>query len=73
VTKNITHAHMLASQPNTLPAVPAPALKYARQATAWSAASSDLYTSSRTLYGLALQGNAPRWFAKTTCWPAGGD
>ncbi|GAA5876887.1 hypothetical protein JCM3774_000799 [Rhodotorula dairenensis] len=36
--------------------------------SAWSAASSDLYTSSRTLYGLALQGNAPRWFAKTTSW-----
>ncbi|KZV99056.1 amino acid permease [Exidia glandulosa HHB12029] len=34
--------------------------------SAWSAASSDLYTSSRALYGLALAGNAPRIFSKTT-------
>lgn len=34
--------------------------------SAWSAASSDLYTSSRALYGLALAGNAPRFFAFTT-------
>ncbi|EIN13541.1 amino acid permease [Punctularia strigosozonata HHB-11173 SS5] len=34
--------------------------------SAWSAASSDLYTSSRALYGLALAGNAPRIFLKTT-------
>jgi len=34
--------------------------------SAWSAASSDLYTSSRALYGLALAGNAPKFFAKTT-------
>ncbi|KAG8849716.1 hypothetical protein FRB96_000656 [Tulasnella sp. 330] len=33
---------------------------------AWSAASSDLYTSSRALYGLALTGNAPRIFTKTS-------
>ncbi|KAF5339037.1 hypothetical protein D9758_014105 [Tetrapyrgos nigripes] len=33
--------------------------------SAWSAASSDLYTSSRALYGLALAGNAPKIFAKT--------
>lgn len=33
--------------------------------SAWSAASSDLYTSSRALYGLAISGNAPRIF-KTT-------
>ncbi|KAI0094677.1 amino acid permease [Irpex rosettiformis] len=31
--------------------------------SAWSAASSDLYTSSRALYGLAKVGNAPRIFA----------
>ncbi|GAA5896954.1 hypothetical protein JCM6882_007315 [Rhodosporidiobolus microsporus] len=36
--------------------------------SAWSAASSDLYTSSRALYGLALQGNAPRVFARTNSW-----
>ncbi|KAI5477898.1 amino acid transmembrane transporter [Pseudohyphozyma bogoriensis] len=36
--------------------------------SAWSAASSDLYTSSRALYGLAINGNAPRVFAKTTNW-----
>ncbi|KAH9082039.1 amino acid permease/ SLC12A domain-containing protein [Lactarius deliciosus] len=35
--------------------------------SAWSAASSDLYTSSRALYGLALQvaGNAPAIFKKS--------
>ncbi|KAK0541628.1 hypothetical protein OC844_008028, partial [Tilletia horrida] len=33
--------------------------------SATSAASSDLYTSSRALYSLALAGNAPRIFAKT--------
>ncbi|GAA5876077.1 hypothetical protein JCM1840_002763 [Sporobolomyces johnsonii] len=33
--------------------------------SAWSAASSDLYTSSRALYGLALNGSAPRIFART--------
>ncbi|KAG6911819.1 hypothetical protein DXG01_000066 [Tephrocybe rancida] len=34
--------------------------------SAWSAASSDLYTSSRALYGLAQAGNAPRIFLKTS-------
>jgi amino acid transporter len=34
--------------------------------SAWSAASSDLYTSSRALYGLAAVGNAPRIFMKTS-------
>ncbi|KZT21651.1 hypothetical protein NEOLEDRAFT_732646 [Neolentinus lepideus HHB14362 ss-1] len=34
--------------------------------SAWSAASSDLYTSSRALYGLAMAGNAPRIFMKTS-------
>ncbi|KAG6845971.1 hypothetical protein H0H87_011019 [Tephrocybe sp. NHM501043] len=34
--------------------------------SAWSAASSDLYTSSRALYGLAKSGNAPRIFLKTS-------
>ncbi|KAH9944440.1 amino acid permease [Epithele typhae] len=34
--------------------------------SAWSAASSDLYTSSRALYGLALSGNAPKIFTKVT-------
>ncbi|KAH8999013.1 amino acid permease/ SLC12A domain-containing protein [Lactarius hatsudake] len=33
--------------------------------SAWSAASSDLYTSSRALYDLALAGNAPAIFKKT--------
>ncbi|KAJ6510097.1 amino acid permease, partial [Mycena vitilis] len=32
--------------------------------SAWSAGSSDLYTSSRALYGLAAAGNAPRIFMK---------
>jgi amino acid transporter len=34
--------------------------------SAWSAASSDLYTSSRALYGLAISGNAPSIFARTS-------
>ncbi|KAF9056359.1 amino acid permease/ SLC12A domain-containing protein [Panaeolus papilionaceus] len=34
--------------------------------SAWSAASSDLYTSSRGLYGLAVAGNAPKIFLKTS-------
>jgi len=33
--------------------------------SAWSAGSSDLYTSSRALYGLARIGQAPKVFAKT--------
>ncbi|BGP45246.1 hypothetical protein JCM10450v2_001063 [Rhodotorula kratochvilovae] len=36
--------------------------------SAWSAASSDMYTASRALYGLAIQGNAPRIFSRTTSW-----
>ncbi|KIK04264.1 hypothetical protein K443DRAFT_424867 [Laccaria amethystina LaAM-08-1] len=34
--------------------------------SAWSAASSDLYTSSRALYGLANSGNAPKIFLKAS-------
>lgn len=34
--------------------------------SAWSAASSDLYTSSRALYGLAVSNNAPAFFLKTS-------
>lgn len=34
--------------------------------SAWSAASSDLYTSSRAVYGLALVGNAPQVLRYTT-------
>jgi len=34
--------------------------------SAWSAASSDLYTSSRALYGLSLSRNAPRIFSRTS-------
>ncbi|KAI0644691.1 amino acid permease [Trametes meyenii] len=34
--------------------------------SAWSAANSDLYGSSRALYGLALNGNAPKVFLKVT-------
>jgi amino acid transporter len=34
--------------------------------SAWSAASSDLYTSSRALYGLALAGNAPKFFTRVS-------
>ncbi|KAF9454882.1 hypothetical protein P691DRAFT_799885 [Macrolepiota fuliginosa MF-IS2] len=33
--------------------------------SAWSAASSDLYTSSRAIYGLSLSGNAPKIFRRT--------
>ena len=34
--------------------------------SAWSAASSDLYTSSRALYGLSISGNAPKIFSRLT-------
>ncbi|KAG1878439.1 amino acid permease/ SLC12A domain-containing protein [Suillus tomentosus] len=34
--------------------------------SAWSAASSDLYTASRAIYGLAISGNAPKVFLKTS-------
>ncbi|WVQ80549.1 hypothetical protein IAT38_002654 [Cryptococcus sp. DSM 104549] len=34
--------------------------------SAWSAASSDLFTSSRAIYGLALTKQAPKIFARTT-------
>lgn len=34
--------------------------------SAWSASSSDLYLSSRGLYGLALTGNAPKVFLRTS-------
>lgn len=34
--------------------------------SAWSAASSDLFTSSRALFGLAINGQAPKFFARTT-------
>jgi len=34
--------------------------------SAWSAASSDLFTSSRALYGLSLAGNAPKFFSKVS-------
>jgi amino acid transporter len=34
--------------------------------SAWSAASSDMFTSSRALFGLAVSGSAPKIFAKTT-------
>ncbi|KAK8858447.1 hypothetical protein IAR55_002674 [Kwoniella newhampshirensis] len=34
--------------------------------SAWSAASSDLFTSSRAIYGLALTHQAPKIFARTT-------
>ncbi|KAA1468647.1 amino acid permease [Dentipellis sp. KUC8613] len=33
--------------------------------SAWSAASSDMFTSSRALYGLAVSGNAPAIFKRT--------
>ncbi|KAK8864114.1 hypothetical protein IAR55_001360 [Kwoniella newhampshirensis] len=34
--------------------------------SAWSAANTGVYTSSRMMYGMALRGQAPRIFAKTT-------
>ncbi|CAH7666656.1 amino acid permease/ SLC12A domain-containing protein [Phakopsora pachyrhizi] len=34
----------------------------------WSAGSSNVYISSRTLYSLARSGNAPKFFRKTTSW-----
>ncbi|KAL8280450.1 hypothetical protein RQP46_007098 [Phenoliferia psychrophenolica] len=36
--------------------------------SAWSAGSSDMYTSSRALYGLALNGNAPKALKKVNSW-----
>lgn len=36
--------------------------------SAWSAASSDLYTSSRALYGLAINGNAPAVCTRVSSW-----
>lgn len=48
----------------TLPSV----INAALLTSAWSAASSDMYTSSRALYGLALAGNAPSVFKRTTSW-----
>lgn len=36
--------------------------------SAWSAASSDMYSSSRALYGLSLAGNAPKIFSHTNSW-----
>ncbi|SAM05048.1 hypothetical protein [Absidia glauca] len=34
--------------------------------SAWSAASSDLYTSSRALFGLSVAGNAPKIFSRVS-------
>ncbi|CAH7689730.1 amino acid permease/ SLC12A domain-containing protein [Phakopsora pachyrhizi] len=48
----------------TLPSI----INAALLSSAWSAASSDMYTSSRALHGLALAGNAPAIFKKTTSW-----
>ncbi|KAI7952871.1 hypothetical protein MJO29_008502 [Puccinia striiformis f. sp. tritici] len=48
----------------TLPSI----INAALLSSAWSAASSDMYTSSRALYGLALAGNAPAVFKRTTTW-----
>ncbi|KIP01622.1 hypothetical protein PHLGIDRAFT_96848 [Phlebiopsis gigantea 11061_1 CR5-6] len=36
--------------------------------SAWSAASSDVYSSSRALYGLAVNNNAPRIFMRVNRW-----
>ncbi|PLW05859.1 hypothetical protein PCANC_13980 [Puccinia coronata f. sp. avenae] len=36
--------------------------------SAWSAASSNMYTSSRALYALAIAGNAPAIFKRTNRW-----
>ncbi|GAA6004169.1 hypothetical protein JCM10207_002464 [Rhodosporidiobolus poonsookiae] len=36
--------------------------------SAWSAASSDLYTSSRALYALSINGQAPRILRRTNRW-----
>ena len=50
-----------------VPALPS-IINAALLTSAWSAASSDLYTSSRALYGMAITGSAPRIFDKTTRW-----
>ncbi|PLW13958.1 hypothetical protein PCANC_13978 [Puccinia coronata f. sp. avenae] len=68
------HSHDAASSPfviaieksgiHSLPSI----INAALLSSAWSAASSDMYTSSRALYGLALAGNAPAVFKRTTSW-----
>ncbi|EIW73594.1 hypothetical protein TREMEDRAFT_26215 [Tremella mesenterica DSM 1558] len=48
-----------------IPALPS-IINAALLTSAWSAASSDLFTSSRALYSLAMVGEAPRIFTRTT-------
>lgn len=48
-----------------IPALPA-IINACLLTSAWSAASSDLFTSSRALYGLAITHKAPMIFARTT-------
>lgn len=48
-----------------IPALPS-IINAALLTSAWSAASSDLFTSSRALYGMAINRKAPQIFAKTT-------
>ena len=50
-----------------IPALPS-VINAALLTSAWSAASSDLYTSSRALYGLALNNNAPKFLRKVNSW-----
>ena len=56
---------VLAIQRAGIPVLPT-IINAALLTSAWSAASSDLYTSSRALYGLAISGQAPKIFARTT-------
>ncbi|KAI9615422.1 hypothetical protein H4Q26_011360 [Puccinia striiformis f. sp. tritici PST-130] len=68
------HAHAAASSPFVI-AIERSGIKYLPSiinvvwiSSAWSAASSNMYISSRALYSLAVQGNAPKIFRKTNSW-----
>lgn len=68
------HSHDAASSPfviameksgiNYLPSI----INFVLVSSAWSAASSNMYISSRSLYSLAIGGNAPKYFQKTNNW-----
>ncbi|ORY73846.1 amino acid permease, partial [Leucosporidium creatinivorum] len=58
---------VIAIQNAGIPALPS-IINAALLTSAWSAASSDLYTGSRALYGLALNGNAPKILRRVNSW-----
>lgn len=64
---SLTHADDSDDSPAGIKALPS-IINACLLTSAWSAASSDLYTSSRALYGLALNGQAPAFLKKTNRW-----